>query len=64
MNKISLNGGDNHELYEFLTQKDKNGLVSSEVGQNFQKYLINENWEVVKVGNNKRSPRMNLSPNG
>ncbi|WP_445715460.1 glutathione peroxidase [Flavobacterium sp.] len=49
MAKISVKGGDMHPVYQFLTQKSKNGLEDSEVQWNFQKYLINENGELVKV---------------
>jgi glutathione peroxidase len=38
-----------HEVYQFLTQKAKNGLIDSKVEWNFQKYLLNENGELVKV---------------
>ena len=49
MNKISVKGNDMDAVYQFLTQKDKNGLQDSEVEWNFQKYLINENGELEKV---------------
>ncbi|PZO29120.1 MAG: glutathione peroxidase [Flavobacteriaceae bacterium] len=49
MEKISVKGNDKHELYQFLTEKSKNGLQDSDVEWNFQKYLINENGELVKV---------------
>ena len=49
MSKISVKGNDMHKLYQFLTQKSKNGLEDSEVQWNFQKYLINENGELEKV---------------
>jgi glutathione peroxidase len=49
MNKISVKGDDMHELYKFLTQKSRNGLQDSEVEWNFQKYLIDEHGELVKV---------------
>ena len=49
MNKISVKGKDIHEVYQFLTQKDKNGLQDSQVEWNFQKYLINEEGELIKV---------------
>ena len=49
MSKISVKGDDMHPLYRFLTQKSQNGLQDSEVEWNFQKYLINEKGEVVKV---------------
>jgi glutathione peroxidase len=49
MAKISVKGSDMHPIYQFLTQKSKNGLQDSEVDWNFQKYLINENGQLVKV---------------
>ena len=36
-------------VYQFLTQKAKNGLKDSEVEWNFQKYLLNEKGELVDV---------------
>jgi glutathione peroxidase len=49
MSKIDVKGKNMHPLYQFLTQKDQNGLEDNEVKWNFQKYLINENGELVKV---------------
>ncbi|WP_316632573.1 glutathione peroxidase [uncultured Flavobacterium sp.] len=49
MEKVSVKGDDMCEVYKFLTQKSKNGLQDSEVEWNFQKYLINEKGELVKV---------------
>ncbi|WP_343694192.1 glutathione peroxidase [Flavobacterium sp.] len=49
MNKVSVKGSDMCDVYKFLTQKSKNGLQDSEVEWNFQKYLINEKGELVKV---------------
>ena len=49
MSKISVKGNDMDKVYQFLTQKSKNGLQDSEVEWNFQKYLINEQGELVKV---------------
>ncbi len=51
MSKISVKGSDMHKVYQFLTQKSKNGLQDSEVQWNFQKYLINEKGELEKVIN-------------
>jgi glutathione peroxidase len=49
MDKISVKGDDKHELYQFLTQKSKNGLEDNDVKWNFQKYLINEEGRLDKV---------------
>jgi len=49
VSKVSVKGKDMCDVYQFLTQKSKNGLQDSEVEWNFQKYLINEKGELVKV---------------
>lgn len=56
MSKISVKGDDMDAVYKFLTQKSKNGLQDSEVEWNFQKYLINEKGELVKVISPKTLP--------
>ncbi len=56
MAKVSVKGADMCEVYQFLTQKAKNGLEDSEVQWNFQKYLINEKGELVKVISPKTLP--------
>lgn len=56
MEKISVKGDDMHELYQFLTQKSRNGVEDSEVQWNFQKYLIGTNGELVKVVDPKTLP--------
>jgi len=47
MSKISVKGKDIHPIYEWLTSKDRNGVKSSKVKWNFQKYLIDENGSLV-----------------
>lgn len=49
MSKISVKGSDKHAVYQFLTEKKRNGLQDSEVEWNFQKYLIDESGHLVKV---------------
>ena len=49
MDKVSVKGSDMCAVYQFLTQKAKNGLKDSEVEWNFQKYLLNEKGELVDV---------------
>ncbi|MFV8353929.1 glutathione peroxidase [Flavobacterium sp. XS2P14] len=49
MDKVSVKGDDMAAIYQFLTQKSKNGLQDSKVEWNFQKYLINEKGELEKV---------------
>ena len=49
MSKVSVKGDDMCEIYQFLTSKEKNGLENSEVQWNFQKYLLDEKGELIKV---------------
>lgn len=56
MGKISVKGDDMHDLYKFLTKKERNGLQDSTVEWNFQKYLIDENGHLVKVIDPKTLP--------
>jgi glutathione peroxidase len=56
MSKISVKGKDMHPLYQFLTQKSRNGLQDSEVEWNFQKYLINEKGQLEQVVSPRTSP--------
>lgn len=56
MDKVSVKGDDMCAVYQFLTQKAKNGLQDSQVEWNFQKYLINEKGELEKVISPKTLP--------
>lgn len=57
MSKISVKGSGMHPIYQFLTQKAKNGVQDSEVDWNFQKYLLNEKGELEKVISPRTSPK-------
>lgn len=56
MNKISVKGDDIHPIYQWLTQKDQNGVMDSKVKWNFQKYLIDENGNLEDVVGPKEEP--------
>ena len=56
MSKISVKGKDMHPLYQFLTQKSKNGVADSKVSWNFQKYLIGRDGHLEKVIAPKTQP--------
>jgi glutathione peroxidase len=56
MSKISVKGEDMSPVYQWLTQKKLNGVKDSEVQWNFQKYLIDENGNLVDVIPSKESP--------
>lgn len=56
MSKISVKGKDQHPLYKWLTTKELNGFEDSDVSWNFQKYLIDESGNIVKVVSPKTDP--------
>lgn len=56
MSKISVKGDEMHPLYQFLTQKAKNGVSDNSVAWNFQKYLIDVNGYVQHVIPPKTAP--------
>ena len=56
MSKISVKGKNMHPLYQFLTQKSKNGVEDSKVKWNFQKYLIGRDGKLEKVIDPKTLP--------
>jgi len=45
--KMEVKGSNQHLLYKWLTNKDYNGKKSSSVKWNFQKYLIDENGDLI-----------------
>jgi glutathione peroxidase len=45
--KIDVKGKNQHPIYQWLTDKEKNGVESSKVKWNFQKYLIDENGNYI-----------------
>jgi glutathione peroxidase len=47
MSKISIKGENEHPLYKWLTTSQENGVLDAKVTWNYQKFLINENGEVV-----------------
>lgn len=49
MSKISVKGSDKAPIYQWLTSKDLNGKMDSEVSWNFQKYLIDEDGQLVDM---------------
>ncbi len=56
MSKISVKGDDMAPIYQWLTEKKLNGKMDSQVGWNFQKYLIDEKGNLVDVVESKVKP--------
>lgn len=45
--KLEVKGDNQHPLYQFLKQKIKNNKKNSSVKWNFQKYLVDENGQLI-----------------
>lgn len=56
MEKISAKGEDQSPIYQWLTQKSKNGVLDSEVAWNFQKYMIDKEGQLIGFLPSKESP--------
>ncbi|WP_378182534.1 glutathione peroxidase [Aquimarina sp. SS2-1] len=54
--KIDVKGNNQHPLYGWLTSKQKNGKKNSSVKWNFQKYLIDEQGELIDYYFSTTSP--------
>jgi len=57
MSKVVVKGSDKHAVYQWLTQKAKNGVKDSKVSWNFQKYMISETGELIEVFSSKVKPQ-------
>lgn len=56
MEKISAKGDDMDAVYKWLTDKKLNGKMDSSVKWNFQKYLIDENGNLVDIAYSTEKP--------
>ena len=56
MSKISVKGKDQHPVYQWLTKKEFNGKIDSNVKWNFQKYMIDEEGNLVDVAYSRTKP--------
>jgi len=56
MSKVSVKGDDQHPVYQWLTQKTKNGVADAQPKWNFHKYLIDEEGNWVKSLSSGVSP--------
>lgn len=45
--KISVKGDDMAPIYQWLTQKSKNGVLDAEIKWNFNKFLLDENGRMM-----------------
>lgn len=56
MSKISVKGDAIHPIYQWLTEKEKNGVKDSSVKWNFQKYAIDAEGHLAEVFSPKTVP--------
>ena len=54
--KISVRGDLMAPIYQWLTDKEKNGVTDSKVKWNFNKYLIDENGKLITKFNSDVTP--------
>ena len=56
MEKVNVKGDSTCDIYKWLTNKSQNGVMSSSVKWNFQKYMIDENGFLVDYVLSFKSP--------
>ncbi len=54
--KVDVKGDNQHDLYNWLTKKSKNGKLDTSVNWNFQKYLIDESGQFVASFSSSTAP--------
>ena len=54
--KISVTGKGMAPIYQYLTQKEQNGVLNAEIKWNFNKFLIDETGFVIKKFESSVSP--------
>ena len=54
--KISITGKGMAPIYQYLTQKEQNGVLNAEIKWNFNKFLIDETGFVIKKFESSVSP--------
>ena len=54
--KVNVKGDGQHPIYSWLTSKEKNGSDSSKVNWNFEKYLVDENGQLIGHFNSQVKP--------
>ncbi|UII25065.1 glutathione peroxidase [Fulvivirga maritima] len=53
---IDVKGKNQHPIYQWLTQKEKNGLDDFKVSWNFNKFLVDENGKLIAHFGSKVNP--------
>jgi glutathione peroxidase len=56
MSKISVKGSDIAPVYSWLTKKAENGIMDAPVKWNFQKFMIDENGNLIDMAPSSENP--------
>jgi len=59
MEKVRVKGNFKHEVFQWLTEKEKNAVMNYTVQWNFHKFLIDENGRLIAGYNSRKSPLSN-----
>lgn len=59
MEKIKIKGNNPHPIYKWLTSSEENGTLEAKVTWNYQKFLVDENGQVVDALSPISSPMNN-----
>jgi glutathione peroxidase len=59
MEKIKIKGNNPHPIYKWLTSSKENGTLDAKVTWNYQKFMVDENGEVVDALSPISSPKSN-----
>jgi glutathione peroxidase len=54
--KISVKGDDTAPIYKWLTNKEQNGVLDAEIKWNFNKFLLDENGNMIAYFPSKVTP--------
>lgn len=54
--KVSVKGDDMAPIYQWLTQKSQNGVLDTQIGWNFGKFLLDENGQLLAYYPSKVTP--------
>lgn len=57
--KISIKGESQHPIYQWLTEKQKNGVKDATVRWNFHKFLLDENGVLIDDFGSMKNPMSN-----
>lgn len=55
--KLSVKGDDMAPIYQWLTSKEKNGVLDAEIKWNFNKFLLDENGKMIAYFPSKVAPQ-------